>query len=94
MKKIFFIIVVTTALLFSPIALAADNFTANQIQGVFGEFTAVLDEAVSGNAFSGNNVQGVFGQFVPVFDEAAGTTTTYQPRPPAINASGNSFFSF
>lgn len=49
-----------------------DNFTADQVQGVFGEFTAVLDEAVSGGEFSQDNVQGIFGEFKPVLDEAAG----------------------
>ena len=56
-------------ILLAPIVLAADNFSANHIQGVFGEFKPVLDETV---AFSADNVQGVFGQFVPVLDEAAG----------------------
>ncbi len=46
-----------------------DNFSANHVQGVVGEFRAVLDETV---AFSVNNVQGVVGEFIPVLDEAAG----------------------
>ena len=50
----------------------ADNFTGNQVQGVFGKFVPVLDEAVSGGEFSAGNVQGVLGKFVPVLDEAAG----------------------
>ena len=56
-------------LAFTPTALVADNFSNDHVQGIFGEFTAVLDESV---AFSQNNVQGVFGQFIPVLDEAAG----------------------
>jgi len=47
----------------------ADNFSANQVQGVFGEFKPVADETVE---FSTNNVQGIFGLFVFVLDEAAG----------------------
>ena len=50
----------------------ADNFTGDQVQGVFGKFVPVLDDAISGGDFSGDNVQGVFGKFVPVLDEAAG----------------------
>ena len=46
----------------------ADNFSANNVQGVLGEFVTVLDESVS---LSVDNVQGVLGQFVPVLDEAA-----------------------
>lgn len=60
----------------------ADNFTANQIQGVFGQFKPVLDEAVLGNDFSANNTQGVFGLFVAVLDEDAGVT----PAPTAQDA--------
>ncbi|MEK0324761.1 MAG: hypothetical protein QQN63_03575 [Nitrosopumilus sp.] len=51
----------------------ADNFSGNHVQGVFGEFTAVLDESVS---FSQDNVQGVFGKFMPVLDEAAGAVSS------------------
>ena len=47
----------------------ADNFTQNQVQGVFGKFVPALDEA--GGSFSDDNVQGVFGKFEPVLDEAA-----------------------
>ena len=47
----------------------ADSFTANHIQGVFGKFVPVLDEAVE---LSDAQVQGVFGRFLPVLDEAAG----------------------
>lgn len=47
----------------------ADQFTVNQVQGVFGEFKPVLDDAV---IYSVNNIQGVFGEFVLVLDEAAG----------------------
>ncbi len=43
-------------------------FTADQVQGVFGEFVTVLDPTV---AFTADQVQGVFGQFVPVLDAAA-----------------------
>jgi len=51
----------------------ADNFTDDQVQGVFGEFKPVLDPAISGGSFSADNVQGVFGEFKPVLDPAAGT---------------------
>jgi hypothetical protein len=51
----------------------ADNFSANQVQGIFGEFKPVLDEAVT---FSANQVQGIFGEFKPVLDEAAGDVAT------------------
>lgn len=47
----------------------ADSFTQNQVQGIFGEFTAVLDEVDVD--FSDNNVQGIFGKFDAVLDEAA-----------------------
>jgi len=57
----------------------ADNFTADQIQGVFGEFKPVLDDAVAGGDFSADNVQGVFGEFKPVLDEAAGVVTPPAP---------------
>lgn len=50
----------------------ADGFTADQIQGVFGQFKPVLDDAVAGGNFSSNNVQGVLGLFKPALDEAAG----------------------
>ena len=49
----------------------ADNFSANNFQGVFGKFQPVLDETV---APTSENFQGVFGKFVPIADEAAGTT--------------------
>ncbi len=68
MKKLIVATIVGLALL-APTALAADSFSQNHSQGVFGEFVPVLDESV---AFSQDQVQGVFGQFVPVFDEAAG----------------------
>ena len=77
MKKLIFIISILV-LAFAPTVLAADNFSNDHVQGIFGEFTAVLDETV---AFSQNNVQGVFGQFVPVLDEAAGVVA---PPPTAI----------
>ncbi len=60
----------------------ADNFTRNQVQGIFGEFVAVLDEMIEGGEFSADNVQGIFGEFIPVLDEAAGTPT---PPPVAVN---------
>jgi len=50
----------------------ADNFTQDQIQGLFGEFKPVLDEA--GGMFSANLVQGVFGEFRVVLDETSGGT--------------------
>lgn len=43
-------------------------FTQDQVQGVFGEFTAVLDEA--GGTLTSDQVQGVFGEFTAVLDEA------------------------
>ncbi len=49
--------------------MAADEFTANQVQGVFGEFKAVLDFADV--TVTAENVQGVFGEFMAVLDEAA-----------------------
>ena len=54
----------------------ADNFTANHVQGVFGQFKPVLDFAI--NDPTVNNVQGVLGQFEPVLDEAGAP-----PAPPA-----------
>ena len=50
----------------------ADEFTTNQVQGVFGEFKAVLDFATV--TVTANNVQGVFGEFKSVLDEAAEAT--------------------
>ncbi len=50
----------------------ADNFTQDQIQGVWGRFAPVLDDAVSGGSFSQDNVQGILGVFEPVLDEVAG----------------------
>ena len=47
----------------------ADNFSANHIQGVFGVFKPVIDDAVDQSA---DNWQGIFGLFKPVLDEAAG----------------------
>ena len=46
----------------------ADSFTANHVQGVFGEFKPVLDFAT--NAATADNVQGVLGLFEAVLDEA------------------------
>ena len=43
-------------------------FTSDQVQGVFGEFTAVIDE--SGGILTSDQVQGVFGEFNPVLDDA------------------------
>ena len=48
----------------------ADNFSANHIQGVFGVFKPVIDDAVDQSA---DNWQGIFGLFKPVLDEAAGS---------------------
>lgn len=48
-------------------------FTADNVQGVFGEFKPALDEG--GGAFSADVVQGVFGQFISVLDEASGGGT-------------------
>ena len=50
----------------------ADNFTQDNFQGVFGEFTFVIDETLP---LTDDNVQGVFGEFVPVADEAASGVT-------------------
>ena len=56
----------------------ADNFSQNHGQGVYGEFTAVLDETV---AFSQDQVQGVFGSFLPALDESAGVVAvTFIPQ--------------
>ena len=57
----------------------ADQFTANQIQGVVGEFQPVLDYATVD--VTAENVQGIFGEFQAVLDEAAAAavvaTTAY-----------------
>lgn len=53
----------------------ADNFSQDQVQGVFGEFKPVIDTAVTPSV---DNVQGVFGEFVPVLDEAAGVVAPTQ----------------
>ena len=73
MKKLLLTIAILA--LFAPTVLAADNFSGNHVQGVFGQFVPVLDESV---AFSQDNVQGVFGQFVAVLDEAAGAVVAVQ----------------
>ena len=44
-------------------------FTANQLQGVFGQFKPVIDNAVRPTK---NQVQGVFGVFSFVLDRSAG----------------------
>jgi len=49
------------------------NFTANQVQGVFGEFKPVLDEVDV--TFTVNNVQGIFGEFDAALDDAAAGVT-------------------
>ena len=46
----------------------ADNFTANQVQGVLGEWKPLLDGADV--EFSADNVQGVSGEWKPVLDES------------------------
>ncbi len=46
----------------------ADSFTVNQLQGVFGKFVPVVDEALP---LTDDNIQGIFGEFGPVLDEAA-----------------------
>jgi len=53
-------------------------FSANQVQGVFGEFQPVLDESV---AFTADQTQGVFGEFQPVLDEAGGGAAAGGPWP-------------
>ena len=57
----------------------ADNFSANHIQGVFGVFKPVIDDAVDQSA---DNWQGVFGLFEPVLDEAAGAAPPAGALPP------------
>ncbi len=58
----------------------ADEFTSQQVQGVFGEFKAVLDFATV--TVTAENVNGVFGEFKPVLDEAAtaGAAATFTPQ--------------
>ena len=43
-------------------------FTANHVQGIFGEFKPVADGA--GGTLTVNQVQGVLGEFEPVLDNA------------------------
>lgn len=62
----------------------ADKFTANQVQGIFGEFKPVLDDAVSGGNFSPNNTQGIFGLFRSVLDEVAGAAVGIAARLPLL----------
>ena len=42
----------------------ADSFTSDHIQGIYGEFTAVLDIAL---AFTYENIQGIYGEFKPLW---------------------------
>ena len=56
----------------------ADNFTQDQVQGVFGKFVPVLDVATV--VLTADNVQGVFGKFVPVLDEAAAPAPGAVPK--------------
>ena len=49
--------------------LMADNFTAEQVHGVWGETTALFDIATTPSA---DNAQAVWGEFTIVLDEAAG----------------------
>ncbi len=58
----------------------ASNFTQDNVQGVWGKFKPVLDDAIAGGNFSQNQVQGVWGEFVPVLDEAAGVV------PPSVGS--------
>ncbi len=46
----------------------ADSFTANHVQGIFGEFKPVFDYAT--NDPTSDNTQGIFGLFSAVLDEA------------------------
>ena len=75
-----------TVFVFAITVFAADNFTAKQVQGVFGQFVPVLDNAVGGDGISQNNVQGVFGQFVPVLDEVAGTAAPAPEVAPVVES--------
>ena len=43
-------------------------FTANHVQGVFGEFKPVIDEA--GGTLTADQIQGIFGEFKAVLDNA------------------------
>jgi len=57
----------------------ADNFSANNFQGVSGKYKPVLDETVAPTA---DNFQGVSGKYVPVADEAAGAVGGATPKGP------------
>jgi len=46
---------------------ATPGLTANSVQGVFGEFEAVLDNTVTNTQ---NQIQGVFGEFTYVIDNS------------------------
>ena len=48
--------------------------TANHVQGVFGEFKAVID--IAGGTLTANQVQGTFGEFKPVLDNAQTAAAT------------------
>ena len=56
----------------------ADSFTANHVQGVFGEFKPVLDYAT--NDPTADNVQGVFGLFMAVLDAAGAAVAAAASR--------------
>lgn len=42
--------------------------TADQVQGIFGEFKPVID--IAGGTLTADQVQGIFGEFKPVLDNA------------------------
>lgn len=49
-------------------------FTANHIQGVFGEFKPAID--IAGGTLTADQVQGIFGEFKSVLDNAQTAVTT------------------
>ena len=55
----------------------ADSFTANQVQGVFGEWKPLLDEVDVD--FSDDNVQGLLGEWKSLLDEAAAAAVGAAP---------------
>jgi len=46
-------------------------FTANHVQGIFGEFKTVID--IVGGTLTADQVQGIYGEFKPVLDNAQTT---------------------
>ena len=64
----------------------ADSFTANQVQGVFGEWKPILDEVDVD--FSDDNVQGISGEWKPVLDEAAAAVVAGRIMSSLVGAGG------